>query len=129
MVANGIVSKIKGRIIFHLKSIRKSYRNRGYEPRIHSIIISKVIRIRIENNIFIFSKNKTIVIMDRRIILVYSAKKIKAKNPPMYSMLNPDTNSDSPSAKSKGLRFTSARHLISHKYNSSIFPTANHIRF
>jgi len=41
-------------------------------------------------------------------ILVYSAKKIKANPPLLYSTLNPDTNSDSPSAKSKGVRFVSA---------------------
>lgn len=41
-------------------------------------------------------------------ILAYSAKKIKANPPLLYSTLNPDTNSDSPSAKSKGVRFVSA---------------------
>ena len=45
-------------------------------------------------------------------ILIYSAKKIKANHPPMYSTLNPETNSDSPSAKSKGLRLVSAKHLV-----------------
>jgi len=42
-------------------------------------------------------------------ILRYSAIKIKAKVPPLYSVLNPETNSDSPSEKSKGVRFVSAR--------------------
>jgi len=55
------------------------------------------------------------VIIDKIIILVYSARKIIAKNPPINSMLNPETNSDSPSAKSKGLRFTSAKQLIIQK--------------
>jgi hypothetical protein len=41
-------------------------------------------------------------------ILEYSAKKIKANPPLLYSTLNPETNSDSPSAKSKGVRFVSA---------------------
>lgn len=42
-------------------------------------------------------------------IIAYSAKKIK-ENPPLpYSTLNPETNSDSPSAKSKGVRFASAK--------------------
>ena len=31
-----------------------------------------------------------------------------------YSILNPETNSDSPSAKSKGVRFNSAVQLITH---------------
>jgi hypothetical protein len=42
-------------------------------------------------------------------ILEYSAKKIKANPPLLYSTLNPETNSDSPSAKSKGERFVSAK--------------------
>lgn len=41
-------------------------------------------------------------------IIPYSAIKISAKVPAPYSVLNPDTNSDSPSAKSKGVRFVSA---------------------
>lgn len=43
-----------------------------------------------------------------KIILAYSAMKIKANITLPYSMLNPETNSDSPSAKSKGVRFVSA---------------------
>lgn len=39
---------------------------------------------------------------------VYSPKKNKAKKNPGYSILNPDTNSDSPSVRSKGARFVSA---------------------
>jgi hypothetical protein len=34
------------------------------------------------------------------IMLVYSAIKIIAKGPALYSMLNPDTSSDSPSTRS-----------------------------
>jgi len=43
-----------------------------------------------------------------KIILPYSAKNNKANPPLPYSILNPDTNSDSPSAKSKGVRLVSA---------------------
>jgi len=46
-------------------------------------------------------------------ILAYSAIKIKANPRLPYSILNPDTSSDSPSAKSKGVRFVSAKHEIS----------------
>lgn len=46
------------------------------------------------------------------IILIYSAIKIRANPPLPYSTLNPDTISDSPSAKSKGARFVSARFVI-----------------
>jgi hypothetical protein len=45
-------------------------------------------------------------------VLAYSAKKIKAKPPPPYSTLNPETSSDSPSAKSKGVRLVSATQEI-----------------
>merc|ERR1712011_37693 len=48
-------------------------------------------------------------------ILAYSAKKIRTKPTEEYSMLNPDTNSDSPSEKSKGVRLVSAIQEISHK--------------
>lgn len=41
-------------------------------------------------------------------ILAYSAIKIRANPPLLYSMLNPETSSDSPSAKSNGVRLVSA---------------------
>lgn len=49
-----------------------------------------------------------------RRILVYSAMKNRANGPAAYSTLNPETNSDSPSVKSNGLRFVSARVEINH---------------
>lgn len=48
------------------------------------------------------------------IILAYSARKKRAKGPPAYSTLNPETSSDSPSVKSKGARFVSASVEINH---------------
>jgi hypothetical protein len=47
-----------------------------------------------------------------KIIIAYSAKKINEKPPPPYSTLNPETKSDSPSAKSKGVRLVSAKQKI-----------------
>jgi len=47
-------------------------------------------------------------------ILAYSAKKNKANKPPENSTLNPETNSDSPSVKSKGARLVSASVEINH---------------
>jgi len=44
-----------------------------------------------------------------RRMLAYSARKNKAKGPPAYSTLKPDTSSDSPSVRSKGARLVSAR--------------------
>lgn len=72
-------------------------------------------------------KNKIVEIKHKIIILEYSAKKINANHPPIYSTLNPDTNSDSPSAKSKGLRFTSAKHLVTHIKKIIILPQKNQI--
>lgn len=48
------------------------------------------------------------------IMLVYSAMKNRANGPAAYSTLNPDTNSDSPSVRSNGARFVSARVEIYH---------------
>lgn len=69
------------------------------------------------------------VIILKIIILIYSAKKIKANHPPMYSTLNPDTNSDSPSAKSNGLRLVSAKHVINHIINNNMFPQKKNMIF
>lgn len=41
-------------------------------------------------------------------MLEYSARKNRAKGPPAYSTLKPETSSDSPSVRSKGARFVSA---------------------
>lgn len=54
-----------------------------------------------------------LIILKNR-ILPYSAIKIKANPPDPYSILNPETSSDSPSAKSKGVRLVSARQEINH---------------
>lgn len=47
-------------------------------------------------------------------MLAYSAIKIKANLPALYSVLNPETSSLSPSAKSKGARLVSATQVKSH---------------
>lgn len=47
-------------------------------------------------------------------MFAYSARKNRAKGPPAYSTLNPETSSDSPSVKSKGARLVSARVEIYH---------------
>lgn len=41
-------------------------------------------------------------------ILAYSARKNRAKGPPAYSTLKPETSSDSPSVRSNGARLVSA---------------------
>lgn len=54
-------------------------------------------------------KNKYVINMQEYSRTAYSDKKIKAKLAPEYSVLNPDTSSDSDSLKSKGGRWVSAR--------------------
>lgn len=44
-----------------------------------------------------------------RRMFAYSARKNRAKGPPAYSTLKPETSSDSPSVRSKGARLVSAR--------------------
>jgi hypothetical protein len=53
-------------------------------------------------------------------MLAYSAMKIRANSPPLYSTLNPETSSDSPSAKSNGVRFVSARLVINQNANITV---------
>jgi hypothetical protein len=67
------------------------------------------------NKVLVEKKKKSLVRVDKKKILLYSAIKIKAKPPDPYSTLNPDTSSDSPSAKSKGVRLVSATQEISHR--------------
>jgi len=57
------------------------------------------------------------MITDKRLIkrmFVYSAIKIRANILLLYSVLNPDTSSDSPSAKSNGVRLVSAKFVVNH---------------
>ena len=49
------------------------------------------------------------------IIIPYSLKKIKTNPTEAYSILNPETSSLSPSAKSNGVRLVSATHIITHR--------------
>ena len=122
---SGINKRDKGKNIFHLKFINMSYRNRGRVPRIHRRVIIIMIMIIVDSIELIDLKNIMIVIILRINILVYSAKKIKANHPPIYSTLKPDTNSDSPSAKSKGLRFVSAKQEVIHIINIMRLPQKN----
>ena len=60
-------------------------------------------------------RNKTEEIILKKKILPYSAMKIKANEPDPYSILNPETSSDSPSEKSNGVRLVSAIQETNHK--------------
>jgi len=59
-------------------------------------------------------------------MLAYSAIKIRANIPALYSTLNPYTNSDSPSAKSNGVRFVSARFVMNHIRNRGVIISIIH---
>lgn len=102
-----------------------SYRNRGYDPRTQIKEIEIKMSIIIDNKLFKDLKNIIVEIILRINILIYSAKKIKANHPPIYSTLKPDTNSDSLSAKSNGLRLVSAKHEVIHMKNKIVFPHKN----
>ena len=62
-------------------------------------------------------KKKVAEIALKNKIIEYSAIKIKVNPRPPYSILKPDTSSDSPSEKSKGVRLVSATHERSQKKN------------
>lgn len=53
-------------------------------------------------------------------ILLYSARKNKTKPPALNSVLNPETSSDSPSEKSKGVRLVSAKIEINQTINKGV---------
>jgi hypothetical protein len=108
---------LKGKNSFQVKYIRLSYRIRGIVARIQmnavAITIVLITKVRFINKIECPVKktiDKSLIIK----ILAYSAMKIRANIPLLYSTLNPETSSDSPSAKSKGVRFVSARLVINH---------------
>lgn len=123
------VASLIGRNLFHVKYIRLSYRIRGSVARIQiNRVASSIVFIikDIFDNIGIRPKKNTDV---RRLIikmLAYSAIKIRANIPPLYSTLNPDTSSDSPSAKSNGVRFVSARLVMNQKMNMMDIIMAGH---
>jgi len=80
---------------------------------IHTLeIITDIIDVASEN-IYKGVKNLTAAEENNKII-AYSLKKINTKPVDPYSILNPDTNSDSPSEKSKGVRFVSAKSITNH---------------
>ena len=70
-------------------------------------------------NISLLRKN-TMENVENRIILAYSLKKINTNPIDEYSILNPDTSSDSPSAKSKGV--PPPRIFTKHQVRNAILP-------
>jgi len=112
-VKNIRAPKVWGRILFHDRFINLSYRYRGSVARnqIHTnaklspptTTLSQPKTLTNNRNELKYLKNK---------IIEYSAIKINVNPIAPYSMLNPETSSDSPSEKSNGVRLVSATHLI-----------------
>jgi len=106
--------KAQGRKAFHASCINRSYRNRGRVAR--NQIKRKEKRNVLNTIIMSISKNSILLPPQKRTLesilitkmLAYSAMKMSANPPALYSTLNPETSSDSPSAKSKGARLVSA---------------------
>jgi len=93
--------------------------------------VAKIIVFRTSNPLLIIAgpitpKNRIAEVNLINKIFVYSAIKIKANNPLLYSVLKPDTNSDSPSAKSNGVRFVSANVVVNHININGIAMNINH---
>lgn len=91
---------------------------RGIVARTQTNAVANVVvfRIIIKSDIVVIFRFMNRMAVNRLMtrILVYSAIKISANIPLLYSTLNPETSSDSPSAKSKGVRFVSAKLVINH---------------
>jgi uncharacterized membrane protein YcgQ (UPF0703/DUF1980 family) len=112
-----IALSLIGRNSFQVKYIKLSYRIRGIVARIQTNIVAIIIVLKIKKKSVIRNLYPVKKITDKSLIikmLAYSAIKIRANIPLLYSTLNPDTSSDSPSAKSKGVRFVSAKLVINH---------------
>lgn len=123
--------KATGRNDFQVNAIRLSYRIRGSVARTHTNKVAKAVVFRMIkiSDIKVIFKLKKIVALNRLIIkiLVYSAIKIKANSPLLYSTLKPETSSDSPSAKSKGVRLVSARLVINHNIQTGKIRSLIHV--
>lgn len=117
-----IKNRVIGRNVFHVRFISLSYRIRGSVARAQ-------IKRKEKNVVFVTNHSKFIgwfiKILKKKIavsnliirMFVYSAMKISAKVPLLNSVLNPETNSDSPSAWSNGVRLVSANVVITHIMN------------
>lgn len=110
----------KRRNDFQVRYMRWSYRMRGMVPRVHrkrkaKAIVAEARRRSVRGGKEVWRKK----VEEKRLmakILTYSAMKIRANEPLPYSVLNPETSSDSPSAKSNGVRLVSAS-IVMNQHN------------
>lgn len=108
------IIRATGRKDFQARFIKRSKRYRGNVVRsqIQTPTV-KAILAQLTSLFRLATKNTLTNITDMNKILAYSAMKIKANPTAPYSMLNPETSSDSPSAKSNGVRLVSATQEMS----------------
>lgn len=108
------MASAEGRNLFHVRYIRWSYRIRGSVARIQ---MNAKLMMNVVKGIVIAGLGKKRAVVKSLIarMFVYSAIKIRANELLLYSILNPETNSDSPSDRSNGVRLVSARTVINHK--------------
>lgn len=110
-----------GRNLTHARFINISYRYRGRVVRTHTQtktslhVINTNIKLN-EEPVVNIKANKA----DIKKILPYSAINNKANPTLPYSILKPETNSDSPSAKSNGVRLVSAKEIINQSPNKGV---------
>lgn len=133
---NGVIiiniARMNGRNTFHVSDINRSYRIRGSVPRTQiNKIASPVVLIDWFRSVIRMvsneGKKRAAENADIARILVYSAIKISANGPLLYSVLNPDTSSDSPSAWSNGVRLVSANIVVNQMKNSGSARIEGHI--
>lgn len=102
--------RVNGKIPFQVSCMSWSYRIRGNVARTQTKRAAMnrdlVGRVKIEGmgSIVILGANTVTVMILINRIFRYSAMNRRANFPPPNSMLNPETSSDSPSAKSNGVR-------------------------
>lgn len=112
-----VITKVMGRKDFHVSIINWSYRKRGKEARTQrnptAMIVVLMPRLMVTKVAWWGSgsapKKRMAVRKLINRMLAYSARKKSAKGPAEYSTLKPETSSDSPSVRSKGVRLVSAR--------------------
>ena len=105
---------LTGRYDLQVIDINRSYRSRGNEVRtkIKSLAKATVLILNDMGHHEKEGKKIRLVSIAMNRMFMYSAIKISANSGPPYSVLNPDTSSLSPSARSYGERLVSARVVL-----------------
>jgi len=106
-----------GKKVIQYRLINLSYRYRGKILR----TTTRKKRMKRKDNHSNPLKNRILVRLLKNRMEPYSLKKRKTNPKLLYSVLNPEINSDSASLKSKGVRLVSARTPINQGIKSNIF--------